>query len=87
MVVFKDGSVRSFHDDEKAAYDAGPLREFGAGTGYVIAPVSENAHYPGDGRRAVWALFPTRGDIAASIWTRTERSQGTRWSFWGQLRT
>jgi hypothetical protein len=34
-VVFKDGSVRSFHDDEKAAYDAA-----------VIAPVSETHTTP-----------------------------------------
>ena len=44
-VVFKDGSVRSFHDDEKSAYDAA-VQEFGPGTGYVIAPVSETHPTP-----------------------------------------
>jgi hypothetical protein len=44
-VVFKDGSVRSFHDDEKAAYDAA-VREFGAGTGYVIGPILETHPTP-----------------------------------------
>ena len=44
-VVFIDGSVRSFHDDEKSAYDAA-VQEFGPGTGYVIAPVSETHPTP-----------------------------------------
>jgi hypothetical protein len=44
-VVFKDGSVRGFHDDEKSAYVAA-VQEFGAGTGYVIAPVLETHPTP-----------------------------------------
>jgi hypothetical protein len=44
-VVFKGGSVRSFHGDETSAYQAA-VQEFGAGTGYVIAPVSETHPTP-----------------------------------------
>jgi hypothetical protein len=44
-VVFKGGSVRSFHDDETSAYQAA-VQEFGAGTGYVIAPVAETQPTP-----------------------------------------
>jgi len=44
-VCFQGWICTQLHDDEKAAYDAA-VREFGAGTGYVIAPVSETHTTP-----------------------------------------
>jgi hypothetical protein len=44
-VVFKNGVVRSFHDNEKSAYVAA-VQEFGSGSGYVIAPVVETHPTP-----------------------------------------
>lgn len=44
-VVFLGGSVKSFHDDERSAYESA-LKEFGAEAGYVIGPVVEQAATP-----------------------------------------
>jgi hypothetical protein len=44
-VVFKDGAVCSAHDDEKNAY-LSASEKFGAGSGYVIALVTETRQTP-----------------------------------------
>lgn len=44
-VVFKDGQVRSVHDDEAHAYESA-VKAFGPGSGYVIAPVEETHSTP-----------------------------------------
>src|SRR5450432_1731980 len=44
-VVFLGGEVKSFHPNERAAYD-NAVKEFGPGTGYVIAPVIETRPTP-----------------------------------------
>ncbi len=44
-VVFKDGEVQSFHDNEEEAYRAG-LERFGREGGHVIAVVTEEKPTP-----------------------------------------
>jgi hypothetical protein len=44
-VVFKDGAVKSSHETEEAAYNSA-VETFGAGGGYVIAPVVESPPTP-----------------------------------------